>query len=69
MDKKCSKCGGSLVEGAMLDAVSHHSVIFIPMEEVTKMIMRKTGVICDACSQCGNIENLRVENPSILRKD
>ena len=45
MDKKCSKCGGVLVEGVMLDAASHHSVIFVPMEEVTKMIMRKTGVI------------------------
>ena len=68
MDKKCSKCGGVLVEGVMLDAASHHSVIFVPMEEVTKMIMRKAGVSCDACSQCGNIENLRVEDPSILRK-
>ena len=68
MDKKCSKCGGVLVEGVMLDAASHHSVIFVPMEEVTKMIMRKTGVIYDACSQCGSIENLRVEDPSILRK-
>ena len=69
MDKKCSKCGGSLVEGAMLDAVSHHSVIFIPMDDAAKVIKRKTGVICDACSQCGSIENLRVEDPSILRKD
>ncbi len=68
MDKKCSKCGGVLVEGVMLDAASHHSVIFIPMEDAAKVIKRKTGVICDACSQCGSIENLRVEDPSILRK-
>ena len=49
MDKKCSKCGGVLVEGVMLDAASHHSVIFIPMEDAAKVIKRKTGVICDAC--------------------
>ena len=68
MDKKCSKCGGELVEGVMLDAASHHSVIFIPMEDAAKVIKRKTGVLCDAGSQCGNIVNLRVEHPSHLRK-
>ncbi len=68
MDRKCSKCGGELIEGVLLEAAGFHSVIFTLPEELTKMIKRKTGVICDACTQCGSIENLRVEDPSILRK-
>jgi len=42
----------------------------MPMEELTTKIIKKikTGVICDACTQCGSIENLRVEDPSKLRK-
>ena len=68
MDKKCSKCGGELVEGVLLDNISYHSIIFTTMEELTKIKKIKTGVICDACTQCGSIENLRVEDPSKLRK-
>ena len=68
MDKKCSKCGGELIEGALLDGLSFHSVIYTPMEDLTKIKRVKTGVICDVCIQCGNIENLRVEDPSKLRK-
>ena len=69
MDKKCSKCGGELIEGALLDALSFHSVIYTPIEELNKIKKIKTGVICDACTQCGNIENLRVEDPSKLRNN
>ncbi len=69
MDKKCSKCGGELMEGALLDGLSFHSVIYTPMEELTKIRKVKTGVICDACTQCGSIENLRVEDPFSLRKN
>ncbi len=69
MEKKCSKCGGELIEGALLDGLSFHSVIYTPMEDLTKISKVKTGVICDACTQCGSIENLRVEDPSLLRKN
>ncbi len=68
MDKKCSKCGGELIEGALLDDFSFHSVIYSPMDELMKIKKVKTGVVCDACTQCGSIENLRVEDPSVLRK-
>lgn len=67
MDKKCGKCGGELIEGVLMDAVTFHSILYTPMEELTKIKKRKTGVICDACTQCGSIENLRVEDPSKLR--
>ena len=69
MEKKCSKCGGELMEGALLDGLSFHSVIYTPMEDLTKIRKVKTGVICDACTQCGSIENLRVEDPTPLRKN
>ena len=68
MEKKCSKCGGELMEGALLDGLSFHSVIYTPMEDLTKIRKVKTGVICDACTQCGSIENLRVEDPLSLKK-
>ena len=68
MDKKCSKCGGNLIEGALLDDLSFHSVIFTPAEEIMKIRKIRTGVVCDACTKCGSIENLRVEDPSKLRK-
>ena len=68
MDKKCSKCGGELIEGTLLVNLSFHPVIYTPVEELGKIKKNKTGVVCDACTQCGNIENLRVEDPAILRK-
>ena len=68
MEKKCSKCGGELIAGTLLENLNVHPVIFTPMEELNKVKKVKTGVICDACTQCGNIENLRVEDPEKLRK-
>ena len=68
MNKKCSKCGGELIEGTLLEDLSFHAVIYTPMEELTKIKRIKTGVICDACTRCGSIENLRVEDPAKLRK-
>ena len=69
MDKKCSKCGGELVSGALFDNVSHHQIVFMQPEELNKVKKNKVGVVCDACTQCGCIENLRVEEPENLRKD
>ena len=68
MEKKCSKCGGELIAGTLLANLSFHPVIYTPMEELNKVKKVKTGVICDACTQCGNIENLRVEDPEKLRQ-
>ncbi len=69
MEKQCGKCGGKLVTGALLDNLSFHPTIFTPLDDLNKIKKRKTGVICDACTQCGSIENIRVEEPEVLRKD
>lgn len=45
MDRKCSKCGGDLIEGALLDGLSFHSVIYTPLEELTKI--KKDQNRCD----------------------
>lgn len=69
MDRYCSKCGGELIEGVLWSNLSYyHPIIYTPMEEMKKIKRGKTSVICDACIQCGSIENLRVEDPSKLRK-
>ena len=36
MDKRCSKCGGELMEGVLMDEVTFHSLVYTPMEELTK---------------------------------
>ena len=69
MDKQCSKCGGELVTGTLLDNLNYHPIVFIPLDELNKVRKKKTGVICDACTQCGSIENIRVEEPGVLKKD
>ena len=69
MEKKCSKCGGELVSGVLIDNVSYHQIVFMQPEELNKVKKTKVGVVCDACTQCGAIENLRVEEPEKLRKD
>ena len=45
MDRKFSKCGGDLIEGALLDGLSFHSVIYTPLEELTKI--KKDQNRCD----------------------
>ena len=65
MDHKCSKCGGELIfsrfsTGAYLLGVT-------PMEDEKKMKRRYSNVICDVCSQCGCIENIRAEEPDKLK--
>lgn len=67
MEMKCSKCGGDLVMGVMLNQSSLSGVCFVPMEDFTKIKKRKSVVKCDACTQCGCIENIRVENPKEIQ--
>lgn len=65
MENKCSKCGGELVTGRLMTSSWH--VEFIPLCDVKKLKRRRIGVICDTCAECGNIENIRAENPEALK--
>ena len=67
MAKKCSKCGGEMITGTLIVNLSFHPVILTPAEDINKIAKRKTGVVCDTCTQCGSIENLRVEDPEVLK--
>ncbi len=68
MVQKCSKCGGEMITGTLISNLSFHPVVFTPMEDINKISKRKAGVICDTCTACGNIENIRVEDPAVLKK-
>ena len=67
MAKKCSKCGGEMITWTLIVNLSFHPVILTPAEDINKIAKRKTGVVCDTCTQCGSIENLRVEDPEVLK--
>ena len=68
MAKKYSKCGGEMITGSLIVNLSFHPVILTPTEDINKISKRKTSVICDTCTQCGSIENMRVEDPEALRE-
>ena len=68
MAQKCSKCGGEMITGTLIVNLSFHPVILTPLGDINKIAKRKTGVICDTCTQCGSIENMRVEDPELLKE-
>ena len=65
MENKCSKCGGTLIAGRLMTGA--YLVGFTPLADEKKWKPRYTKVFCDACTQCGSIENIRVENPDGLK--
>lgn len=64
MDQQCSACGGKLVF-CRLSTGAHHLGV-TPVEDAKKLRPRYTSVVCDVCVQCGNIENIRAEEPEKL---
>ncbi len=42
-------------------------VEFIPQGDEKKLKPRHVKVLCDTCTVCGNIENIRVEKPEELK--
>lgn len=68
MDRKCSKCGGELLEGTLVGSVHGDYLIYLLPEDLNKLKKRKSALICDACVECGNVESLRLEDPSKFRK-
>ncbi len=65
MNNKCEKCGGELITGRL--STGAHLVTFSPSADDRKLIPRQVRVFCDACSTCGAIYNIRVEDPEKIR--
>ena len=40
---------------------------FTPLEDEKKLKPRHLKVFCDACVECGSIENIRAEKPETLK--
>ncbi len=65
MENKCSKCGGELITGRLMTGA--HLVGFTPLTDEKKWNPRYAAVLCDTCTVCGTVENLRVEKPETLK--
>lgn len=65
MQNKCSKCGGELISGYL--RAGTWLVEFILQGDEKKLKSRHAKVICDTCTVCGNIENIRAEKPENLK--
>jgi hypothetical protein len=65
MENKCSKCGGKMVTGRFTTGA--FLVGFTPLEDEKKLKPRHLKVFCDACVECGSIENIRAEKPETLK--
>lgn len=61
MDNKCSKCGGELISTRL--STGTHLLGVTPVEDAKKLKPRYSNVLCDTCSKCGNIENIRAAEP------
>ncbi len=65
MENRCKKCGGKLIEGYLTGA---HILGFTPLEDENRLRPRYAKAVCEACVECGNIVNIRIEKPEKLRK-
>ena len=65
MDNRCSKCGGELISSRL--STGAHLLGVIPVEDAKKLKSRYSSVLCDTCSKCGNIENIRAKEPEKLQ--
>ena len=69
MESRCQKCGGELITGTLRTKSHLSPICFTPLEDLNKAISsRNLDVLCDLCTQCGSIENIRVEDPGKLGK-
>ena len=65
VDNKCSKCGGELISGRF--STGAHLLGVTPIEDAKKIKPRYSSALCDVCAKCGNIENIRAEEPEKLK--
>lgn len=65
MDNRCSKCSGELIFSRFTTGA--HLLGVVPVEDAKKFKPRYSNVVCDVCSECGNIEHVRAEEPKKLK--
>lgn len=59
MNEKCSICGGEMLEGNIISAVS--GVFFYPEGEEKKLAPKKSALKAFCCKECGNIRIMAAE--------
>jgi len=68
----CKICGGEIictrltVERGIARIGNHGSVGLAPVNE-NPLVLHYSPVICDTCVSCGNITNIRAEEPGNLK--
>lgn len=65
MEKQCKLCGGALISTRLTTGA--HLLGVTPADDAKKFKPRYSNIICDTCVQCGNIENIRAEEPEKLK--
>lgn len=60
---ECEKCGGKLIEGRLL---TDRGLFFYPRGEEKKAFAKRSEIVCECCSVCGHIQNLKAGNPEKL---
>ena len=65
IDKVCEFCATEVLSGTL---ASPYTIQFYPTGEEQKLHPKKSQVICDACPQCGHIQNLRLKDPENIMK-
>ena len=65
MNDQCSICGGKLIKTRFTTGANLLGVTSI--EDAKKFRPRYSNILCDTCANCGNIENIRAEDPEKLK--
>lgn len=56
MSEKCQYCDGELIIGQMAGS---HGVFFYPEGETSKLMPKRSKVVCYCCKKCGAIQNIK----------
>ncbi len=65
MENKCVNCGGELISG---DLAGRYGLSFYADGEMKKLRPKKMSkVVCDCCTECGAIQNIRATEVEKLK--
>ena len=65
MEKQCKICGMKMISTRLTTGA--HLLGVTPIEDAKKLKSRYTNILCDTCVHCGNIDNIRAEEPEKLK--